>query len=75
MHWPKPAAGFGSTRTGRPRDLTAGKLTPKLSCRVADVRGRPGHRLRIPHKLPKLALDVGTQAQVVIRLLVTALGP
>jgi len=30
----------GSTGAGRVRDLTAGKLPPKLSDRIADVRGR-----------------------------------
>jgi hypothetical protein len=32
--------GRGSASAGRVRDLTAGKLTPKLSDRIADVRGR-----------------------------------
>ena len=31
---------FGSACAGRARDLTAGKLTPKLSYRKADIRGR-----------------------------------
>jgi hypothetical protein len=32
--------GSGSTSAGRARDLTARKLTAKLSDRIADVRGR-----------------------------------
>ena len=35
-----PADCLGSASAGRVRDLTAGKLTPKLSRRIADVRGR-----------------------------------
>lgn len=31
---------YGSASAGRVRDLTAGKLTPKLGDRIADVRGR-----------------------------------
>ena len=30
----------GSTSDGRARDLSAGKLTPNLSHRIADVHGR-----------------------------------
>jgi len=33
-------AAVGSASAGRPRDLTDGKLTPKLSRRIADIRGR-----------------------------------
>ncbi len=36
----KPADRCGSASAGRSRDLTARKLTPKLSDRIADVRGR-----------------------------------
>lgn len=31
---------LGSAGAGRPRDLTAGKLTPKLSHKIAEIRGR-----------------------------------
>lgn len=36
----KPAGRFGSASAGRVRELTAGKMTPKLCDRKADVRGR-----------------------------------
>jgi hypothetical protein len=37
----KTAGGsYGSASAGRARDLTAVELTPKLSDRIADVRGR-----------------------------------
>jgi hypothetical protein len=48
-HTQRPLCGFqiyrryvcnGSASAGRARDLTAGKLTSKLSDRIADVRGR-----------------------------------
>lgn len=38
--WRSLAGGYGSTSAGRPRELTAGKLTAKLSPRIADIRGR-----------------------------------
>jgi len=43
----RPTAG-GSVSDSRVSDLTAGKLTPKLSVRIADVRGRqlPTHSCR-----------------------------
>lgn len=31
---------FGSASASRPRELTARKLTPKLSHRIADIHGR-----------------------------------
>jgi len=36
----RPGDCYVSTSAGRARDLSAGKLTPKLSDRIADVRGR-----------------------------------
>jgi len=36
----QPDTRFGSASAGRALDLTAGKLTPKLSDRIADARGR-----------------------------------
>jgi hypothetical protein len=38
--WSEPSDRYGSVSDSRARDLTAGKLTTKLSHRTADVRGR-----------------------------------
>ena len=38
--WRDPKGGSGLASAGRARDLTAGKLLPKLSDRIADGRGR-----------------------------------
>ena len=46
-----PSVRIGSACLGRARDLTAGKLTPKLSYRKADIRGRQWTTPR-RHSLP-----------------------
>lgn len=45
----------GSASAGRPRELTAGKLTPKVSHRIADTRGRQWTTHTCPSAFSKAA--------------------
>ena len=63
---PKSATGSnGSASAGRPRELTAGKLTPKFSHRIADTRGRQWTTLsgHLPIQIDDREADDGPTAK------------
>ena len=59
----------GSASDSRVSDLTAGKLTPKLSVRIADVHGRqlPTHSRRWATRNAGGEADAGERSPTIIR--------